>query len=168
MTWEQTFLEWLKALGTVVAACSLLFGFLQLRRNMRWNRINATFTYLPEMTYLAREREAANALGKVSVDLYKQDGPLADSAVTKILDDSLLFREVKDFLNLFEDYAKAYWANAIDREQSYLSSVSRFIRNFDIFKPVIVAVREQRKRPHYWLEFENLVTKWQKRQAKER
>ena len=164
----QTIIEWLKAIGTVIAAVSLYLAYRQLRANIRWNRVNATFTYLPETTYIEREHAAATELEPVGIDLYKQEQPLAAETVTRILSDSHVFRKVKDFLNLFEDYATAYKAKAIDRDLSYILIASRFIRYYVMFKPLIEAVRDQSKNEMYWIEFERLVTDdWQPRQKKE-
>lgn len=41
----QSVTEWIKALGTVIAAVSLYLAYRQLRANIRWNRVNASFTY---------------------------------------------------------------------------------------------------------------------------
>jgi hypothetical protein len=160
--------EWLKAIGILIAAVSLYLAYRQFRATLRWNRINATFTYLPEAVYLEREGAAANALQAIGVDLYKQEKPLSAEAVMRILDDSQIFKNAKDFLNQFEDYAAAYRAHAIDRDHSYLLSASRFIRHYEIFRPLIDELRHQRKNPMYLREFEKLVTEdWLPRRTTE-
>jgi hypothetical protein len=164
----QTIIEWIKASGTIIAAVSLYLAYRQLRASVRWNRIDATYAFLPETVYLERERAAANALLGIEIDLYKQEKPLTPEIVTSILNDSNVFKEAKDFLNLFEDYATAYKAEAVDHDHAYLLSASRFIRYFQVFQPFIRELRARRENPMIWREFELLVTKdWSVRQKQE-
>ena len=161
---EEMVLEWIKAAGTVFAAISLYLAYRQLRANVRWNRINATFSYLSEPFFLERERGAAAALKGVGIELYEQSTPLAAPAVDAILADSNVFREVKDFLNLFENYAAAHKAGAIDPDHSYILNASQFIRYFEVFEPLIEQV--QHRKPMFWVEFERLTPRdWKKRQT---
>jgi len=154
--------EYIKAVATVIAAISLYLGYRQLRANVRWNRINATFSYLPAALVIEREHAVAAALKLVDIDFYKQQEPLAPEVVQKILADSNVFREVKDLLNLFEDYATAYKAGAIDPDYSYILSASQFIKYHTVFSPLIKALRFERKNDMYWIEFEKLVLdQWQ-------
>ena len=171
----QTRLEWLKAVGAIVtavgaiiAAVSLYLAYLQLQASIRWNKINATFTYLPEAMFQESERAAARALATIDVDLYKQEQPLTPEAVARVLGDSQVLSETKNFINLFELYATAYKAGAIDNTHSYVLSGSQFIRYYFVFKPLIDTIRSQRKNDMYWVEFETLVIEdWQIRQSKE-
>ena len=161
-------IEWIKAAGAVLAAISLYLAYRQLRANVRWNRINATFTYLPETFFLERERAAATALESIGVDLYKQSKPLEAQTVASLLDNSNVFKEAKDFLNLFENYAAACRAGAIDPDHSYILNASQFIRYFEVFQPLIKELRIRRNNEMFWSEFERLVTKhWKPRQDKE-
>lgn len=161
-------IEWIKAAGTVFAAISLYLAYRQLRANVRWNRINATFTYLPEAFFLERERAAATALETIDVDLYKQSKPLEAQAVAALLDNSNVFKEAKDFLNLFENYAAAYKAGAVDPDHSYILNAGQFIRYFEVFQPLIKETRVRRNNEMFWSEFERLVAKhWKPRQCKE-
>lgn len=86
----------------------------------------------------------------------------------RILDDTHVYKEAKDFINLFEDYATAYKANAIDRDLAYKLSASRVIRYYKVFKPLIDGLRQQLNNQMYWREFERLVTKdWQPHRIEE-
>jgi hypothetical protein len=164
----QTIIEWVKASGVIIAAVSLYLSYRQLRSNIRWNRINATYTYLPETVFVEREPAAATALQAVGIDLYKQQEPVTTQIVTAIIDDSNAFKEVKDFLNMFEDYATAYKAQAIDQNHAYQLSASRFILYYRVFQPFIEELRAKRRNPKIWLQFDLLVTEdWYPRQKEE-
>jgi len=167
MVYTQNILEWIKAAGTVFAAISLYLAYRQLRANVRWNRINSTFTYLPEAFFLERERAAAAAIQMLHIDLYKQLAPLDASTVDAILANSDVFKELKDFLNMFENYSAAYKAGAIDPDHSYILNASQFIRYLDIFYPLITRVRKERDNRLFWIEFERLAEHWRKRQKEE-
>lgn len=164
----NTIFEGLKAVGTVIAGIGLYLAYRQLRASIRWNRINATFTYLPEAVYIERERAAAEAMKTIGIDLYQQELPIERKTVDQIFNDSQVFKEAKDFLNMFETYAAAYKANAVDRDHSYGLNASQFIRYYVVFKPFIYELRSRRKNNKFWMKFERLVQKdWLERQEKE-
>jgi len=165
---NSTIIESIKALGTIIAAASLFLGYMQLRANVRWNRLNATYSYLPETVYLERERAVAKILEPLKVDLYQQKEPLTDDVIKAIMENPNVFKEVKDFLNMFEDYATAYKAKAIDRNHACLLNATRYIRYFHVFKPFIEELRSSRKNVMYYWQFQWLVTKdWTGRQDKQ-
>jgi len=166
--WVSAMLEWIKAAGTVFAAISLYLAYRQLRANVRWNRINATFTYLPEALFIERERAAAAALETIEKDLYQQTTSLEPKAVDALLNNSNAFRDVKDFLNLLENYAAAHKAGAIDPDHSYILNASQFIRYYDVFQTLIEKIRSERNNEMFWVEFEVLANeKWRPRQKDE-
>lgn len=162
-----TVLELVKALGTVIAATGLYLTYRQIRATVRWNRINATFTYLPDAIFAERERAVAREMTEFGIDLHQVDRELSPEAVTGIMRESRSFAVIKDFLNLFEGYATAYQAKAIDKDQAYVLVASQFIRYFTIFKPLIVELRKRRSSETYWSEFQRVVEEWQVRQKAE-
>src|ERR1700746_2735198 len=142
--------EWLKAGGTVIGAIGVSLAYYQVRKAVRWNKVNATFTYLNSAAIVERERKAAEALASLGINLYMQNSTLSDDAVDRIRQNPDIYKEVKDFLNVFEGYATALNAGALDKELAYNLRADRFIRHYEIFEIFIEKERSAMSNDMYW------------------
>jgi hypothetical protein len=160
--------EWLKAGSTLIGAAGVSLAYYQIRKAVRWNKVNATFTYLNNTAIMERERKAAEALDNLGINLYLQTSTLDENVVVQIRQDPNIYKEIKELLNLFEGYATALNAGALDYELAYNLRADRFIRHFDIFECFIKKERAAMDNDMYWVEMERVHDKWKPRREREK
>lgn len=167
--------DWLEAVGTVITALVSLFLLRQitltkeqLESTVKWNKVNATFTYFTNAMFMERERIVSEVLSKLGIDLYLTEESLDDHIVKEILNDPLKYREVKDFLNLLEDYAAAVRVGAFDPDCSYNIMSEIIPRYKKVFMPFIKELRDIKKNELVFIELENVALVWESRYEKEK
>jgi hypothetical protein len=117
--------------------------------------------------FLVRERAASEALEALGVNIYATAEPLNDKTVGDVFADSKKYREVKDFLNLLEDYASAVRVGALDADCSYGIMSGIVLRYTRVFMPFITKLRTDGDDDELYLELERLSLDWQSRYERE-
>lgn len=140
----------------------------QMAVGIQWNKVNATFTYFTNDTFLVRERAASEALESLGVNTYIRAEPLEQKTVEEILADSKKYREVKDFLNLLEDYASAVRVGALEADCSYGTMSGIVLRYTRMFMPFVDKLRSMPDGEEVYLELERVSLAWQSRYEAER
>src|ERR1051326_2780500 len=97
----QLIFEWIKMCGLLITAVGVCLAYHQFRAAVRWNKLNASFSFLSSDTLMGRERAAADAMLPLGVDLHYTTTPLDSKTVAAIFNDTKVFREVKELLNVF-------------------------------------------------------------------
>ncbi|MEM7480441.1 MAG: DUF4760 domain-containing protein [Acidobacteriota bacterium] len=118
--------DWMQAWGSVATAgisflllLQLAILWRQLRSASQWNKLNAAFTYFSTDVIMDRERAANEALGICDFDLVNSDNALTEAQLLTLKKDKDAYQEVKNFLNIIEDYSTAVHLGAIDEEAAY-------------------------------------------------
>lgn len=161
-----TLLEWVKAGSTFVAAIGLILAYKQLKRNIQWNKLNASLTYLNSSSFTERERAVAQALRKHELNYHQEECSISDR-IDQILSDPEVYAEIKFFLNFLELNAAAIRIGALSEEFAYHHRGDYYLRNYYLFKPLIERVRRQVSNPKYWSETQAVCEAWQKRKDRE-
>lgn len=181
--------EWLQGIGSLIAAVTSLFllyqvvllkrqltqGAEQLRQakqqlesGIQWNKLNAAFTYFNSDVVLQKERSAARSLVAVGFDLHNGRVPLAPAQVDDLKKNFEQFADVKDFLNLIEDYCTAVRIGAIDDDAAYAMMGGMVIRWNQSLHAFIEERRKSLDDPDVFCELENLARAWGERDAQTR
>lgn len=142
-------------------ALRLISARQQYDATVEWNKLSASFTFFKNESFTLREQEAAEALTAHNVNLYQQMDRLTGPIVLAIIEDVNTFRQVKAFLNLFEEYAAAVHAKVLDHDTAFALMSAVVVRHYNIFAEVIAKRREQLGQGALWVELEKLALKWE-------
>jgi hypothetical protein len=132
----------------------------ELESGVQWNRLNAAFTYFNSDMVLQKERVAAKSLAGIGFDFYNSQEPLEPGHVEQINSSVDVFADVKDFLNLIEDYCTAVRIGAIDDDAAYAMMSGMVIRWAIILKPFIDYRRHALGDQEAFCELEKLAEAW--------
>jgi hypothetical protein len=103
------------------AALSVCFAIHQLRRNIKWNQMNAAMLYFDPHRIASLEVATAIQLDKLGLR-YDLDGPpLTDQSADKVIATPDAYTAVKHLLNMLEANAAAIKAGAIHERFAYHS-----------------------------------------------
>jgi hypothetical protein len=146
----------------------LLQAKQQLASGVQWNKLNAAFTYFHSDVVLQKERAAARSLQKVGFDLHTEKGPLTPAQVDLLKGDFDQFADVKDFLNLLEDYCTAVRIGAIDDNAAYAMMSGMIIRWQRSLRAFVDERRKNVGDSEVFCELEALAERWATRDAENR
>lgn len=132
----------------------------QMETSIQWNKLNATFTYFTNDIFMQRERAMVRRFSSLKVNLYRETEPINNEILDAIYNDVDAFMEVKDFLNLLEDYATAVRVGALDRDCSYAIMAAIIIRYARVLMPFIVRARKEMDNQQYYIELEKVALDW--------
>lgn len=140
----------------------LMLSQEQLRLSIAETRLRAIYELFPNETYIEREAAAAQALSKRGVDWYHQSEELGSDVVNALFkqENAHDFKDIKAFLNFFEDFALALRSGLLEEESAYALMGSVVTRVYDVFKPLILHRRKEMDRFRAWIELELLAGKW--------
>ena len=139
----------------------------QLESGVKWNRLNAAFTFFHSEVVLSRERAAAAALHKLGINLYNTTEALPPEIISKILRDWDALADVRDFLSLVEDYATGIHHGAIDEDAAFAMMSGLIIRWSTVFRPFIEARRLEVHDRLAYSEFDQLAERWRIRDGQD-
>lgn len=169
--WLET---WLQPIATSVAAIAAVFLLLQillLKRQIqlstKWNKLSITFTCFSIDRFVERERRADDALNSINIDILHRDTPLDNNEIKLIWENRKVFRQIKDYLNLIEEFAAAVLVGALDPDCAYAILNHRINTVATVYQPFIDYAREKLENNKIYIEFEKLSTKWKERHLKE-
>jgi hypothetical protein len=181
---STTIVDWIQGIASAVAAIVAIILLKQLHllgkqlhlmreqveqsaeafaASIQWNKINAAFTYFSSEVILKSERAASKALESVGFDVKDAEQPLGQDNLAKLKENLDYFYDVKDFLNLLEDYCTAVQAGAIDEDAAYAMNSGFIVRFQYLLEPFIVDRKEFLKDPEVYCELEKLATTWRAR-----
>lgn len=154
------------ALFTYKLLSQLTFAKEQIYSSNQWNKLNATFSFFPLDRFHEYEKQTAIAL-KEYINLYTLNSPISEEMAKKIFDDKKAYMELKNYIDLFEEYSNAVKAGVLDKDCSYrlhgalLPSVQKY------FQPFINLIREKKNDNTILIEIEKLSLEWQERTQSE-
>jgi hypothetical protein len=175
---------WIQAISSLIAAATsvfLLYQVVLLKRQLmqgaeqlsqakeqlesgvQWNKLNAAFTYFNSDIVLQKERAAARSLASVGFDFFNSQSSVTPAQVLKLQADLDHFANVKDLLNLVEDYCTAVRIGAIDDDAAYAMMSGMVIRWHRNLRGFIEERRETLKDPECYCELEKLAAVWGRR-----
>lgn len=137
----------LTVLGAFLAAS-------QYRRNVAWNKLNATFSLFGNKQYSEFHSNASQELSRLGIDLNSLNEALPLLECEKIINDQLAYKSVKALLNYFEDYSTALHSGVIHRKLAFNLMGDTLIRHHRIFSLLITSRRQKLKNDTLWSEFE--------------
>jgi len=176
---NATIADWLEAIASLVAAIVGLILLRQLKlmqvqvehaateleSGVQWNKLNAAFTYFSTDLLLASERKAIAALRHAGFDLLFSETALNQEQLAALKQDSDRYLDVKDLLNVLEDYCTAVRVGAIDSDAAYEMMGGFVVRFQRLLRPVIADRRSID--PKVFCELESLADEWGRRFAEE-
>ena len=156
-------LEYLKAIGFLITAIGVFLAYYQLRKTIRWNKLNAGLSFFSHQTIIEREEAAVAALAAYGITHHQQTDPLPDDVVKRLIDDPVAYRAIKGLLNLFEEYALAVRLKILDEDAAFKLMSLVLVRHFHVFEPFIRARRKTVTGAALWQEFELVARDWEPR-----
>ena len=161
--WIQAAAAVLTAVVSVILLRQLTLAKNQLESGVKWNKLNAAFTYFNSDLVLQREQEVAEALTKAGVDFYAQTTPLTNVQLDAIHNDRSIYIAVRSFLNLIEDYCTAVHIGAIDEDAAFAMNSALIMRWHAVFGPLIDRRRVETGDAESLCEIEKLAIAWRKK-----
>lgn len=143
-------------ISAVAAAFSALFGVLivvqlalavrEQKRTKNWNRASAAFTFFDNEMFERRELAVLDFLESKGIKFYeRRDRPLTREEARQLIEDRNGCNALRNYLNLFEDYAIAIEVGVVDRRVA-LRQMSDVVTSLVIFyKECIHLIRFRRR-----------------------
>lgn len=140
----------------------LKFTKEQIGFSNQWNKLNATFSFFPLDRFHKYRKQTAIALKKY-INLYTLNSPISEEMARKIYDDNEAYRELGNYIDLFEEYSTAVNAGVLDKDCSYRLHGSSLPSVQKCFQPFINLIREKKNDETIYIEIEKLILEWQER-----
>lgn len=173
--WMQAWAQIVTAVVTVLLLLTLVLTRRQVKLTreqiesaVRWNRINATFTFFSTEQLAKPERAMVKSLQKLGINYHQQLAALTARQLEAICGNAEVLIDVKEFLNMLDDYATAVRSGALDADTAF--AMMRYVvsRHYRTFKPFIQRRRRETDDQSVYCELEGLAEAWLTRAEEER
>jgi hypothetical protein len=172
--------DWISAAATSVSAVVAIFLLYQLylakeqlaltqaqlNSGIKWNQMNAVFTYFGMEEYAQRRSAVAEVLKKQGIEFEGRREALAPEIV-EVLMQGDNYGTVQRFLNYLEYCAAVIRTGVAEPNTSYALMGGIITIQYGVFRPFIEKRRELTNNLRVWAELEKLALDWQIRRTQE-
>ena len=168
--------QWTPIIRLIVTLVGFVFVIIQIRiglrsldTNLRWNKVNASYSLFDIKQNTQVRVDLQNRLDEEKIEVKLRENISPESA-DKIYENTKCMAKATEYLNEIETFCTAIQYGAVDSELAYHLYHARFIRQFEIFEALVKKIRKESSLggDHILVEFEKTVIEWRDRVAKEK
>jgi hypothetical protein len=161
---NQEFVQILSLIFQGISAISVVFVFIQLFFNNRWNKINQTLN----PRWRTQLDECFNEVKKLDKEFINlSSDKISDEELKKIKTNIEAERKIRNFLNHLEEISIAYNSGALHKEKAYCLFSNCIKKYFKYFKIFIDYVRVTDNDKDIYIGMQNLLRRWDKKYYEE-
>ena len=136
----------------------------QLDEANKWNKRNATFSFISPEQHFAQAEAIRVILKKKGIDA-RDFAPLDDSQTTALIEDEEAYHGLVDALNFYEHYAVAANSGLFDDDAAFNLDSAAVVRLFRRFERFIERVRDRVGVRAIYIDLEKLALRWEAREV---